>query len=76
MTTKKLYITQLQKKYKIVYLHNPKHFFLNTLHIENLPGDRKLLCAYPRKHSKQFHHLALLKPLVKKAKPFNGILQD
>lgn len=86
--TKKLYLSQLEKKYRIVYLHNPKHFFLNTLYMEKLPNGNKLLCAYPRPHSKQFHRLALLKPLnrpklvatkftsIKTIKPFYGILQD
>lgn len=65
---RQIYINQLERKYKIVYLHNPKHFNLSpgSLYIENLPDGRKLLCAQPRKHSKQFHRLALLKPLAKK----------
>lgn len=58
-------MSQLTKKYKVVYLHNPKHFFLNSLYIEDLPNGQKLLCANPRPHSKQFHRLAILKPKVK-----------
>ncbi len=64
--TKKLYLSKLEKKYRIVYLHNPKHFNLSNLWIENLPNGHKLLCANPRRHSKPFHRLALLKPLDKK----------
>lgn len=65
MTTK-LYLSKLEKKYRIVYLHNPKHFNLSTLWIEKLPNGNRLLCANPRRHSKPFHRLALLKPLDKK----------
>lgn len=69
MMSQKLYLSKLEKKYKIVYLHNPKHFFLNTLFIENLSDGRKLLCAYPRPHNKNFHRLAILKPLNKNKEP-------
>lgn len=89
--SKKLYINQLEKKYRITYLHNPKHFFLNYLWIENLGDGRKILCANPRPHNKNYHRLALLKPLhkqtpklqkfveqntVKFDKPFGGIFTD
>lgn len=62
----KLQLYKLEKKYKITYLHNPKHFYLNNLWIEDLPNGNKLLCANPRRHSKPFHRLAILKPLIKK----------
>lgn len=70
---KKLYLSQLHRKYKIIYLHNPKHFFLNTLYIENQPNGQKLLCAYPRPHHKRFHRVALLKPRIKENVNLNGL---
>jgi hypothetical protein len=88
--TQPLYLEKLHRKYKVVYLHNPKHFYLNSLYIEDLPNGDKLLCATPRlsrNNRKNFHRLALLKKkktpqqftkenTVAFKKSFNGILQD
>lgn len=73
-------LDRLHKKYRVIYLHNPKHFFLNSLYIEDLPNGDKLLCANPRmsrNNRKNFHRLALLKQKKPKDKlPFNGIFMD
>lgn len=85
-----VHLDKLKKKYKIIYLHNPKHFYLNNLWIEDKPNGDKLLCAnarLSRNNRKNFHVLALLKKKVKpqelaqqnvlpSSKPFNGIFQD
>lgn len=87
-----IYLEKLERKYRVVYLHNPKHFYLNSLWIEDLPNGDKLLCANPRlsrNNRKNFHRLALLKKKKKSSdfvklntkplpsqKPFNGIFQD
>lgn len=87
---KQLYIHSLERKYRVIYVHNPKHFYLNSLWIEDLPNGDKLLCANPRlsrNNVKNFHRLAILKKkkttkdfvkdnTVKLSKPFAGILQD
>lgn len=85
-----LYLDKLHKKYKVIYVHNPKHFYLNTLYIEELPNGDKLLCAQPRmtrNNRKNFHRLAILKKkktprdfvkenTVALKKPLGGIFQD
>lgn len=83
-------LDRFKKKYTITYLHNPKHFYLNSLAIEDLPNGNKLVTATPRlsrNNRKNFHRLAILKP--KKTakefvsentkpltKPFGGIFTD
>lgn len=89
--TEKIYLDKLGKKYKIVYLHNLKHFYLNSLWIEDLPNGDKLLCANPRlsrNNRKNFHRVAILKKKVTakefvkintqpiSTKPYSGIFQD
>lgn len=83
-------LDRLHKKYRVIYLHNPKHFFLNSLYIEELPNGDKLLCANPRlsrNNRKNFHRLALLKKKITPKqfikdntqslnKPYNGIFTD
>jgi hypothetical protein len=85
-----LYLDKLHKKYKVIYLHNPKHFFLNSLWIEDLPNGDKLLCAHARltrNNRKNFTRLALLKKKVTPKefinkntqslpKPYSGIFTD
>jgi hypothetical protein len=85
-----LYLEKLHKKYKVIYLHNLKHFYLNSLWIEDLPNGDKLLCANPRmnrNNRKNFHRVAILRRKTTSkefviantkpsTKPFNGILQD
>jgi hypothetical protein len=56
-----------KKKWRIVYLHNPKHFYLNSLQVEDLPNGDKLVTATPRmsrNNRKNFHKIALLKRKV------------
>jgi hypothetical protein len=56
-----------KKKWRIIYLHNPKHFYLNSLQVEDLPNGDKLVTATPRlsrNNRKNFHKLALLKRKV------------
>jgi hypothetical protein len=88
--TPPVYLEKLHKKYKVVYLHNPKHFYLNNLWIEEKPNGDKILCGHARlsrNNRKNFHVLALLKKkktpkqfvtqnTIPLKKPFNGILQD
>lgn len=65
--------TGLKKKYRIVYLHNPKHFYLNNISIEDLPNGDKLVTAPPRlsrNNRKNFTRLALLKLKSNEQKDF------
>lgn len=71
--TKKLFLNQLEKKYKISYLHNPKHFNMNTLYIENMSDGRKVLCARTWRKQPHYNKLALLSPLEKKIKQGNSL---
>ncbi len=86
---KNVYLNGIAKKYKIKFIHNPKHFFMNSLFIETKENGQKVLCGKARPGHKNFHTLAVLKPILTekqevivqsiknvKAKPFYGLLQD
>lgn len=68
-----MYLSQIQKKYKISYIHNPKHFYLNSLYIDVDMLGRKILCGKSRPHHKNYHVLAILVPLHKESNTVKNI---
>lgn len=55
-------IDQLEKDYRLAYIHNPKDFYPNSFQIEPA-GRRVLVVGKVKKHlRKGFRRVAILKP--------------
>lgn len=57
----KLSFKELDKYFKLGYIHNPKHFIESTLWIEEQSGGRLILKGVCRHKTKKYTSIAILK---------------
>lgn len=56
-----MFLYQVERNYRIAWIHNPKHFYQNSFQIEEIDG-RKTLVGTCRDKTKNYHKVGILKP--------------
>lgn len=61
-----LYLSDIKKRFKVSFVHNPDGFFQNSFWIEQAPNGQMLLMGNSRNKKKNFKKVAILKKKEKK----------